>query len=568
MRNATDGHDPAELGELERQVLDLVWSRQQITADAVREALDRPLKDSTVRTVLRRLEEKGYLVHATEGRTFVYRPAAPREHVAARAVKRIADWFCGRLRRIIVGWTGGKRRPRPEGVTSSCRKDCASERRKKMMLAILLEAAVRSLALGTAAWLGLRLMRVRNLRAERLVWLVVLCGSLLMPLVMQWRLATFTLPGPASPETLRSVGTPVFIEPVQPAAPVHLIRHGVIRQGSFTPAKPAERSWTALPWQLLGAVVYICVAAILLLRLGIGLALASRLWRHRSKPWPGLGFPPAGNVAMRVSRKVKGPVTVAQGILLPEEALEWTGKKLEAVVRHEQCHVEQHDFAWGVLAKLHAAVFWFSPLSWWLERKLSEVSEVLADEAGTRKEREPVHIRGRFAGSGFGQSPGRVGSRHGALGERQGASLANPHRHAPPSSTFRLAARGRRLFGNGARRQYGGLCISPGSRTAATSTTSASRSRSAGRPANATRRPRRTSATRRAGVASWSASAASTSAASARCVGSTPLGEPGDRAAGRWLDNGDQKRLGTNRHHRRDRRRGIGRSDRWRDGRG
>jgi BlaI family transcriptional regulator, penicillinase repressor len=104
MRNATEGHDPSDLGELERQVLELVWSRREITADAVREALRRPLKDSTVRTVLRRLEEKGYLVHALEGRTFVYHPAAPRERVAARAVKRIADWFCeGSVESLLVG---------------------------------------------------------------------------------------------------------------------------------------------------------------------------------------------------------------------------------------------------------------------------------------------------------------------------------------------------------------------------------------------------------------------------------------------------------------------------------
>jgi len=253
-----------------------------------------------------------------------------------------------------------------------------------MMLAILLEAAVRSFALGTAAWLGLRLMRVHNLRTERLVWLVVLCGSLLMPLVMQWRLATLTLPGPASPETLRSDGTPVFIQPVQSAAPVRAIRHG-----SVTPAKPAERNWT-IPFRLLGAVAYMCVALVLLLRLCVGLVLASRLWRRASKPMAGFDYPLAGCIAIRVSRKVNGPVTVAGGILLPEDALEWTGAKLDAVVRHEQCHVEQHDFAWGVLAKLHAAVFWFSPLSWWLERRLSEVSEVLADEAALEKSASPA----------------------------------------------------------------------------------------------------------------------------------------------------------------------------------
>ena len=39
-------------------------------------ASSRPMKDSTIRTVLRRLEEKGYLTHQIEGRTFVYRASA------------------------------------------------------------------------------------------------------------------------------------------------------------------------------------------------------------------------------------------------------------------------------------------------------------------------------------------------------------------------------------------------------------------------------------------------------------------------------------------------------------
>ncbi len=56
-------HDPAELGELERAILALVWRMGKATAEEVREELDRPLKDSTIRTVLRRLEEKGYLAH-------------------------------------------------------------------------------------------------------------------------------------------------------------------------------------------------------------------------------------------------------------------------------------------------------------------------------------------------------------------------------------------------------------------------------------------------------------------------------------------------------------------------
>ena len=68
--NTHSGHDPAELGELERSILSIVWRLGTVTAEQVREELDRPLKDSTVRTVLRRLEEKGYLAHTLEDRTF------------------------------------------------------------------------------------------------------------------------------------------------------------------------------------------------------------------------------------------------------------------------------------------------------------------------------------------------------------------------------------------------------------------------------------------------------------------------------------------------------------------
>jgi predicted transcriptional regulator len=93
-----------DLGDLEREVMQLVWDHETITAEAVRERLERPLKESTVRTVLRRLEDKGYVTHAVEGRTYVYSAAEPRARVAAKAVKRIVDWFCnGSVDEVLVG---------------------------------------------------------------------------------------------------------------------------------------------------------------------------------------------------------------------------------------------------------------------------------------------------------------------------------------------------------------------------------------------------------------------------------------------------------------------------------
>jgi BlaI family transcriptional regulator, penicillinase repressor len=97
-------HIAADLGDLEREVLGLVWRLGTATAEQVRSGLKRPLKESTVRTVLRRLEEKGHLAHTVEGRTFVFRAAESRGRAAAKAVKRIADWFCeGSIAEVLTG---------------------------------------------------------------------------------------------------------------------------------------------------------------------------------------------------------------------------------------------------------------------------------------------------------------------------------------------------------------------------------------------------------------------------------------------------------------------------------
>jgi BlaI family transcriptional regulator, penicillinase repressor len=86
--------------------MDFIWTHGSCTAETCREGLapSRPMKDSTIRTVLRRLEEKGYLSHQIEGRTFIYAASDARENVAVRAVKSIIDRFCGgSAEQLLVG---------------------------------------------------------------------------------------------------------------------------------------------------------------------------------------------------------------------------------------------------------------------------------------------------------------------------------------------------------------------------------------------------------------------------------------------------------------------------------
>ena len=70
------------LGDLEHEVMQLIWARGPATADRVRKLMPRRLKDATIRTVLRRLEEKGYVTHTVDGRTFIYAAVEARKEVA------------------------------------------------------------------------------------------------------------------------------------------------------------------------------------------------------------------------------------------------------------------------------------------------------------------------------------------------------------------------------------------------------------------------------------------------------------------------------------------------------
>ena len=89
--------------------MQLIWAGRPMTAEAVREQLPRRLKESTVRTVLRRLEEKGYVTHTVDGRTYVFQATEARGRVAAKAVRRIVDRFCnGSVEEVLVGMIDAK----------------------------------------------------------------------------------------------------------------------------------------------------------------------------------------------------------------------------------------------------------------------------------------------------------------------------------------------------------------------------------------------------------------------------------------------------------------------------
>src|SRR6202049_483783 len=101
----------APLTELENDVMQAVWDAAPCSVEAVHQVVSRNhnVKETTVRTLLRRLEQKGYLRHEAKGRAYVYQATEPSRSLAARAVRQIIDRLCqGSVEELVSGMVDAK----------------------------------------------------------------------------------------------------------------------------------------------------------------------------------------------------------------------------------------------------------------------------------------------------------------------------------------------------------------------------------------------------------------------------------------------------------------------------
>jgi BlaI family transcriptional regulator, penicillinase repressor len=91
MNKKTDGE--IRLGRFELQIMNVVWEKGKATVHDVKEALAKGRKPaySTILTMMRKIEAKGYLEHDVENRTFIYRPAISQRTVRHSVLVDILD---------------------------------------------------------------------------------------------------------------------------------------------------------------------------------------------------------------------------------------------------------------------------------------------------------------------------------------------------------------------------------------------------------------------------------------------------------------------------------------------
>lgn len=90
--NKTANNDP-DLSRRERQIMDILFARGRATGQEIQAGLADQPNYSSVRTILRVLERKGYVRHSEEGLRYVYEPTVPREAATRSALQRIIRTF-------------------------------------------------------------------------------------------------------------------------------------------------------------------------------------------------------------------------------------------------------------------------------------------------------------------------------------------------------------------------------------------------------------------------------------------------------------------------------------------
>ena len=105
----------APLARRERQIMDVLYERGPCSVGEVHAALPDPPGRSSVRTLLRILEEKGHAVHSERGREYVYKPRGGKAKAARTEIKRAVDVFYdGSVADAVQGYLGRGKLPAEE----------------------------------------------------------------------------------------------------------------------------------------------------------------------------------------------------------------------------------------------------------------------------------------------------------------------------------------------------------------------------------------------------------------------------------------------------------------------
>jgi BlaI family penicillinase repressor len=93
------------LGKLELQMMIIIWGKGSATVRAIWETLypEKKLAYTTVATIMRKLEEKGFLTHREKDRTYVYFPLADQNDISKGMLREMVNGlFDGSAAKLVT----------------------------------------------------------------------------------------------------------------------------------------------------------------------------------------------------------------------------------------------------------------------------------------------------------------------------------------------------------------------------------------------------------------------------------------------------------------------------------
>jgi beta-lactamase regulating signal transducer with metallopeptidase domain len=264
------------------------------------------------------------------------------------------------------------------------------------IVSLLIEVSWRAVVVAALVGGSLAAWRVRTGAARHAAWVSVVLVMLTMPawlrIVPTWTMslpavveqadfswADITLAGDAVPAEPRSTSQGGEMVPAA----------GAVVAGSAEQA-PVPRAVTPARWMgwlslsLIAVVVWLAGVALQLVQLAGGWRVARRLERTcrvsvvDPRVWESHAVATPCAIGFRQPR-----------IIVPASWALWSVEQRASVIRHEQAHITRHDLWFALLTRINRAVFWFHPLAWWLDRRVTSASEQACDDEVLRAGHNP-----------------------------------------------------------------------------------------------------------------------------------------------------------------------------------
>lgn len=264
------------------------------------------------------------------------------------------------------------------------------------IVSLLIEVSWRAVVVAALVGGSLAAWRVRTGAARHAAWVSVVLVMLTMPawlrIVPTWTMslpavveqadfswADITLPSDAVPAEPRSTSQGGEMVPAAGAVVAGSAGQAPVRP-DVTPAR--GMGWLSL--SLIAVVVWLAGVVLQLVQLAGGWRVARRLGRTcrvsvvDPRVWESHAVATPCAIGFRQPR-----------IIVPASWALWSVEQRASVIRHEQAHITRHDLWFALLTRINRAVFWFHPMAWWLERRVTSASEQACDDEVLRAGHNP-----------------------------------------------------------------------------------------------------------------------------------------------------------------------------------